>query len=82
MYKRQVKNQAVATLAFAEVELLNRAMNLAFAAHAGDPELVNTEADRIGAVATADVQAAARRILRPENRSSLIYRVAEASESA
>ena len=78
----KVKNQAVATLAFAEVELLNRAMNLAFAAHAGDPELVNTEADRIGAVATADVQAAARRILRPENRSSLIYRVAEASESA
>lgn len=76
----KVKNQAVATLAFAEVELLNRAMNLAFAAHAGDAEYVNTEAGRIEAVGTAEVLTLARRLFRPENRSTLLYMVAGQDE--
>ncbi|WP_077920914.1 pitrilysin family protein [Spirosoma sp. 209] len=72
----KVKNQAEATLAFSEVELLNRAMNLAYAANAGDPELVNQEAAHIQAVTPDDVQQMARQVLRPENCSTLYYRVA------
>jgi zinc protease len=70
----KVKNQAEATLAFSEVELLNRAMNLAFAANAGDPELVNQEAAQIQAVTPEGVQAMARQVLRKENSSTLYYR--------
>lgn len=70
----KVKNQAEATLAFSEVELLNRAMNLAFAANAGDPDLVNKEAEQIQAVTPGEVQAMARQILRKDNCSTLYYR--------
>ncbi|KAB7731744.1 insulinase family protein [Rudanella paleaurantiibacter] len=70
----KVKNQAESTLAFSEVELLNRAMNLAFAANAGDAELVNTEAEKIQAVTPDTIQAMARQVLRPENCSTLFYR--------
>ncbi|MBO0931743.1 M16 family metallopeptidase [Fibrella aquatilis] len=70
----KVKNQAESTLAFSEVELLNRAMNLAYAANAGDPELVNQEATKIQAVTPDSIQTMARQILRPENSSTLYYR--------
>jgi zinc protease len=75
----KVKNQAEATLAFSEVELLNRAMNLAFAANAGDPELVNQEAAQIQAVTPESVQTMARQVLRRENSSTLYYRREEAT---
>ncbi|MBD2757515.1 M16 family metallopeptidase [Spirosoma validum] len=75
----KVKNQAEATLAFSEVELLNRAMNLAYAANAGNPDLVNEEAALIQAITPADVQAMARQVLRKENCSTLYYRRADTS---
>lgn len=75
----KVKNQAEATLAFSEVELLNRAMNLAYAANAGDPELVNQEATLIQAVTPSDIQAMAQQILRKDNCSTLYYRRADVS---
>jgi zinc protease len=70
----KVKNQAESTLAFSEVELLNRAMNLAFAANAGDPDWVNQEADKIQAVTADGVRQMAQQVLRPENSSTLYYR--------
>ena len=70
----KVKNQAEATLAFSEVELLNRAMNLAFAANAGDAELVNQEAAKIQAITPDDVQIMARSVLQKDNCSTLYYR--------
>ncbi|WP_128547701.1 M16 family metallopeptidase [Larkinella soli] len=72
----KVKNQTEATLVFSEVELLNRAMNLAFAANAGDVGNVNREADRIQAITPDDLQAIARQVLRKENSSTLYYRAA------
>ncbi|WP_019989481.1 M16 family metallopeptidase [Rudanella lutea] len=75
----KVKNQAESTLAFSEVELLNRAMNLAFAANAGDAELVNGEAEKIQAVTPDAIQAMARQVLRPENSSTLFYRAEAAT---
>jgi len=73
----KVKNQAEATLAFSEVELLNRAMNLAFAANAGNPDWVNDEAANIQAVTATDIQDMARQVLRKDNCSTLYYRRTE-----
>jgi zinc protease len=70
----KVKNQAESTMAFSEVELLNRAMNLAFAANAGNPDWVNQETDKITAVNTELINATARQILRPEQCSTMYYR--------
>ncbi|WP_234735506.1 M16 family metallopeptidase [Tellurirhabdus bombi] len=70
----KVKNQAEATLAFSEVELLNRAMNLAYAANAGNADWVNQEADRIQAVTPDDVQQMAQQLLTKQNSSTMYYR--------
>ncbi len=70
----KVKNQAESTLVFSEVEMLNRAMNLAFAANLGDPEDVNREGEKLQAVTPDDVQRLAKQILRPTNTSTLYYR--------
>ncbi|UFH54439.1 pitrilysin family protein [Spirosoma sp. KNUC1025] len=72
----KVKNQAEATLAFSEVELLNRAMNLAYAANSGNPDLVNEEAAVIQAVTPDDIQRMAKQVLKKENCSTLYYRAA------
>jgi zinc protease len=71
---QKVKNQALATLEFGEVEVINRAMNLAFAALSGEAELVNQEEERIQEVTTADVHRMANRIFRETNASVLYYR--------
>ncbi|WP_025762421.1 M16 family metallopeptidase [Dyadobacter tibetensis] len=69
----KVKNQTEATLAFSEVELLNRAMNLAFAANAGNVDWANEDADIIHNLSTEDLYVAAQNILRPANASTLYY---------
>ena len=72
----KVKNQAEATLVFSEIELLNRAMNLAYAANAGNADWVNQETERIQAITPDDIQSIAQKLLREENRSTLFYRAA------
>ena len=69
----KVKNQAESSLVFGEIDLLNRALSLAYAKLQGDAHLVNDESRRIQAVTVADVRAAADSILRPENCSTLYY---------
>jgi zinc protease len=73
----KVKNQTEATLAFSEVELLNRAMNLAFAANAGNVDWANEDAEIIRNLKSEDLHEAAKNILRPENGSTLYYRAEE-----
>ncbi|MBC6606033.1 insulinase family protein [Hymenobacter sp. BT188] len=70
----KVKNQAEASIVFSEIELLNRAMNLAYSKLMGDANLVNEESARIQAVTPEHVLEAAREILRSENSSTLYYR--------
>ena len=70
----KVKNQAESLLEFEEVEVMNRAMNLAFAALSGDPNLVNLEAKLIRAVTTTDIRRVAAEIFREENASVLYYK--------
>jgi zinc protease len=69
----KVKNQAESTLEFGEVEVMNRAMNLAFAVLSGNPEYVNQEAAHIEAVTKHDIQRMAQEVLRDENSNVLYY---------
>ncbi len=73
----KVKNQAESTLLFGEVEVLNRAMNLAYAAMLGNPELVNMEADKIQKVTPEDISRVAKSVLTTENCSTLFYKSVE-----
>ncbi|KAA9333214.1 insulinase family protein [Hymenobacter busanensis] len=70
---QKVKNQAEASIVFSEVELLNRAMNLAYYKLIGDPNLINQESQRVQAVTPAALRQAAREVLRPDNCSTLYY---------
>ncbi len=69
----KVKNQAMSTLAFGELEVMNRAMNLAFAKLSGDANLVNTESAMIEAVTLDDIQRVAGTVLAESNSSVLYY---------
>ncbi|MBE7176081.1 MAG: insulinase family protein [Mucilaginibacter polytrichastri] len=69
----KVKNKIESTLIFTEMDLLDRAVNLAFFELMGDASLVNEEAARYRKVTAADVQNAAKQIFRSENLSVLYY---------
>jgi zinc protease len=70
----KVKNQAEASIVFEEIELLNRAMNLAYSKLLGNADLVNQESAKVQAVTSEALLAIAQDILRPENSSTLYYR--------
>ncbi|TAG60922.1 MAG: hypothetical protein EAZ26_13500 [Runella slithyformis] len=70
----KVKNQAESTLVFSEIELLNRAMSLAYAANAGNANWVNQETAKIVNVTTQQVQQMAQTVLAKQNCSTLFYR--------
>jgi zinc protease len=69
----KVKNQAYSTLEFGEVEVMNRAMNLAFSKLSGDTGHVNEEGKMIQAVTTSDIKRLAKQILHEDNASVLYY---------
>jgi zinc protease len=68
----KVKNQAEAVLEFGEVEIINRAMNLAFSSLSGNPDLVNQEAEKIRAVSAEDIRRVSQEIVK-EDRSNVMY---------
>lgn len=68
----KIRNQAETSLAFSEVEVMNRAMNLAYAALLGNPNLINTELSLIQKIDTSDVHRVAKNIL-TETSSSVLY---------
>lgn len=70
---QKVKNQSESTTIFAEVDLLNRAMGLAYAAFLGDPHRLNTEIDLIRSLTPNHLLARANEVLRPENCTTLYY---------
>jgi zinc protease len=75
----KVKNQAEASLEFGEVEVINRAMNLAFAALSGNAEVVNTESEQIRNVTGENMQRVAEEVLREENASVMYYQTKKKS---
>ncbi|MBC5993847.1 M16 family metallopeptidase [Pontibacter cellulosilyticus] len=77
----KVKNQAETSLVFSEIELLNRAMNLAYGKLLGDANFVNTEGEKIQAVTPADIQRCAKEVLNPNNCSTLLYKAEKKQEA-
>jgi zinc protease len=70
----KVKIQSESTLEFGEVEVLNRAMNLAFSRLSGNANLVNEEIGKIEGVTPEDIRHVARDVIREENSSVMYYR--------
>lgn len=70
----KVKNQSEANAVFAEVDLLNRAMGLAYAAFLGDANLANEEINQIKSVTAEKVKKMAQKILNESNCTTLYYR--------
>jgi zinc protease len=71
---QMVKNQSEASLVFGEVEVLNRATNLAMAANAGDVNLVNEESEKIAKVQVADLEKWAQRLFIQGKSNTLLYK--------
>ncbi|WP_207436169.1 M16 family metallopeptidase [Sabulibacter ruber] len=78
---QKVKNQAETSIVFSEIELLNRAMNLAFGKLMGNPNFINEEGALVQAVTSEDIYRQAQEILRPDNCSTLIYKAAPGNEA-
>ncbi|MFT4733770.1 MAG: zinc protease [Algoriphagus sp.] len=73
----KVKNQVEVSQQFSEVDLLNRAMNLAFAASYGNPELCNRGSEELLDISPGIFMAMAKDILRPENSNTMFYRASK-----
>lgn len=71
---QKVKNQAESSLVFSEVEVLNRAMNLAMAANAGNVDYVNQETDKIQAVQKTDLEFWAEKLFLRDSSCTLWYK--------
>lgn len=70
---QKVKNKIEAYMKFSEVNVLNRAMNLAYFDMLGNPAAVNDEAAKYAAVTSTDLQQAASEIFRKENCNTIRY---------
>lgn len=70
---QKVKNKAESTFVFSEMNLLNKAMNLAFFELMGDAEKVNEEPEHYAKVSAEDIRRVAKELFRPENSSTLCY---------
>lgn len=73
----KVKNKIESTNVFAELSILDKAMNLAFHELLGDADGINTEVSKYLAVTAQEVQEQAKNIFNPENVSILMYKAQE-----
>ncbi|MCC5945308.1 MAG: insulinase family protein [Bernardetiaceae bacterium] len=69
----KVQNQAEATDLFSQVQVLNRAIGLAYATVLGDTEIVNQNIQRIRSVKLSQMQRLARQVLKADNCATLFY---------
>jgi len=69
----KVKNKTESTLVFAEMSLLDKAMNLAFFELLGDAEMMNHESEKYLQVTAGQIQQQANNLFRKENSSTLVY---------
>ncbi|MCA6364060.1 MAG: insulinase family protein [Bacteroidetes bacterium] len=70
----KVKNKVESSLQFAEMGVLDKAMNLAYFELLGDAARVNTEVDNYSRVTAAHIKQSAAEVLRRTNCSALHYR--------
>ncbi|MFD2200039.1 M16 family metallopeptidase [Shivajiella indica] len=72
----KVKNQAEAMKTYESVQLLNRAMSLAYYAHLGNPELYQTEYEKKTQIPAGSILDWGKEILKEENASVVYYKSA------
>ena len=70
---QKIKNQIVSTLEFSEINILNKAMNLAYYASLGDIGLINQQKEKYEAVTVSDLKRVAQEVFRKLNSNTLIY---------
>ena len=70
---QKVQNKVEATLEFSEMNIMNKALNLAVSELFGDADLANHEAEKYLAVTPAQVKEQANKIFKKENCSTLYY---------
>lgn len=70
----KVKNKVESTILFSEINVLDKAMNLAIAELLGDANLVNTEIDNYRRVTIEDIKEVSNTLFQQTNCSTLYYR--------
>lgn len=70
---QKVKNQSETALAGADVDLLHRAINLAYFTLLGDPDGFDKELDRVASVTHQEIEETFSSLIRPEKENTLIY---------
>ena len=69
----KVKNKVESTMAFSQMSILDKAMNLAYFELMGNADMLNQEIGKYLSVSPADMQQQARQVFRKENSSTLVY---------
>ncbi|WP_410220825.1 M16 family metallopeptidase [Pedobacter sp.] len=69
----KVKNKSESIMVFSEMNLLDKAMNLAYYELLGDAANLNTEIDKYLKITAAEIQEAARETFKKEKSSTLYY---------
>ena len=69
----KVKNKSESIMVFAEMNLLDKAMNIAYYELLGDAQLLNTEIDKYLTITAAQIQQAAQTTFVKEKSSTLYY---------
>lgn len=70
---QKCKNKVESTLIFTEMDVLNKATNLAISELLGDADLINQEAEKYQKVNAEGIKKVANEILRKDNCSTLYY---------
>ena len=70
---RKVKNRMEFMMAFSEMRILDKAMNLAYYELLGDAELINEIEEKYEKVSAEEIREQAAKVLVPENCSTLYY---------
>jgi predicted Zn-dependent peptidase len=70
----KVKNKMESSHVFGEVEVLNKATNLAVSELLGDANMINEEVEKYLAVTDKEIMEQAKKIFREENSSTLYYK--------
>ena len=79
---QKVKNQSETALAGADVELLNKAINLAYFTLLGDPDGFEEELKKVERVTKEEIEDTFRRLIVPERSNTLLYKAIPQEDEA
>jgi len=71
---QKIFNKLESSTVFGEMNLLNKAMNMAYFELLGDADMINTEMERYRSVSPEDISNYASEVFTPTNCSTLFYK--------